>query len=63
MFYKNNSTADVTFNGYKEHFVVKRDTRQFIVSYTYNFGNGAQGARRRAGAADDIKQRASSGNA
>lgn len=63
MFYRNNSTADVTFDGYKEHFLVKRDSRQMIVSYTYNFGNGAQNARRRAGAADDIKQRASSGNA
>lgn len=61
MFFTAKTTADIEYTGYKEHFVVSRDTRTVVLSYTYNFGNNGAAVRRRAGASDDIKQRA--GNA
>ena len=58
IFFTNGAVADTEFTDYKEHFKVKRDTRAFVVSYTYNFGNGNASQRRRTGGADDLKQRA-----
>lgn len=58
IFFTNGAVADTEFTDYKEHFKVRRDTRTFVVSYTYNFGNSSLPQRRRTGGADDIKQRA-----
>ena len=63
VFFTGITEADVAYDNYKEYFLVKRDGRTVVVSYTYNFGNGNQAARRRSSAADDIKQRTSSGSA
>lgn len=60
MFYTNGMRATVNFNNYREQFHVRRDTRVITLSYTYNFGNGNSGARKRTGGAEDIKQRAGS---
>lgn len=60
VFFTNGAVADTEFTDYKEHFKVKRDTRTFVVSYTYNFGNSNAGQRRRTGGAEDLKQRAGS---
>lgn len=62
VFYTNKTTADTEFTDYKEHFKVTRDTRVVTVSYTYNFGSNSNPQRRRAGGAEDIKQRADSSN-
>ncbi len=61
IFYTNRTTADTKFTDYKENFRVRRDVSTATVSYTYNFGNG-NSPRKRAGGADDIKQRAGSRN-
>ena len=63
VFFTGITEADVTYDNYKEYFLVKRDGRTVALSYTYNFGNSNQAARRRSSAADDIKQRTSSGSA
>ena len=63
VFFTGITEADVAYDNYKEYFLVKHDGRTVVVSYTYNFGNGNQAARRRSSAADDIKQRTSSGSA
>lgn len=61
--YTNNMTATVKFSNYKEKFIVSRETRVASVTFTYKFGNtNVQGSRRRTGGADDVKQRAGSGN-
>lgn len=52
--------ANVRFTDYNEHFALTRDSRVLTLSYTYNFGNGNAIANRRAGGAEDIKQRAGS---
>lgn len=57
IFFTNGAVADTEFNDYKEHFNVHRDTRTFVISYTYNFGNSSVPQRRKTGGADDIKQR------
>jgi hypothetical protein len=62
IFYTNKTTADTEFTNYKENFKVRRDVRTAVVSYTYNFGNNSNSPRRRAGGADDIKQRAGAAN-
>lgn len=62
VFFTGITDVDVAYQSYKEHYVVTRDNRTIALSYTYNFGSG-QAARRRAGASDDIKQRAGSGSA
>jgi len=58
IFFTNGAVADTEFTDYKEHFKVQRDTRTFVLSYTYNFGDGNTSQRRRTGGADDLKQRA-----
>lgn len=62
IFNSNEIQATTRFTSYTEHFLVKRDTQTIVLSYTYNFGNGNGAMRRRAGGADDIKQRAGSTN-
>lgn len=62
VFYTNRTTADTRFSGYDERFRVRRDTRVAVLSYVYAFGKANGQPRRRTGGADDIKQRASSGN-
>lgn len=57
MFNTNEISATTRFVGYTEHFVVKRDTRVVVLSYTYNFGSGNSMPRRKGGA-EDLKQRA-----
>jgi hypothetical protein len=61
-FWTNRTTADTTFDNYKEHFKVSRNTRIATLSYTYNFGQGNGQPRRKTGGADDIKQRAGGSN-
>jgi hypothetical protein len=59
IFFTNKTTADVAFTDYRENFVVSRDTRVATISFSYKFGNSnVAPARRRAGGADDVKQRA-----
>lgn len=56
--FSNKISADVRFRDYHEFFIVSRETRVVTFSFTYRFGNTKmQGARRRAGGADDLKQR------
>lgn len=62
IFYTNKTTADTEFKDYHESFKVRRDVRVATVSYTYNFGSGQNMQRRRTGGAEDIKQRAGTGN-
>ncbi|MGK4566498.1 TonB-dependent receptor domain-containing protein [Flavobacterium sp. 3HN19-14] len=57
IFFTSGAVANTEFTGYKEHFDVNRDTRVAVISYTYNFGGNAT-QRKRAGGAEDIKQRA-----
>ncbi|MDF2453348.1 MAG: hypothetical protein K0S26_2852 [Bacteroidota bacterium] len=60
--YTNQTTADVTFTDYREHFVVQRDSRVVTIAFTYKFGKSSvPGSKKRQGGADDIKQRAGSG--
>lgn len=62
IFFSNRVEGNTAFRDYKEHFDVQRDTRSIVVSYTYNFGNSQPSGKRRAGGADDIKQRINSTN-
>lgn len=62
IFYTNKTTADTEFTDYKENFLVRRDQRTVVVSYSYNFGNAANAQRKRATGAEDLKQRAGSTN-
>ncbi|AWI25188.1 TonB-dependent receptor [Flavobacterium pallidum] len=62
VFFTNGTTAVTQFRGYHENFKVNRDTRTAVISYTYNFGGGNGPQPRRAGGAEDIKQRAASVN-
>lgn len=57
MFFSNQITADVTFTDYRENFLVKRETRVATIAFTYRFGSAQFSARRRAGGAEDLKQR------
>jgi hypothetical protein len=62
MLYTNQTTADVAFTDYREHFVVQRDSRVITIAFTYKFGKSSvPGSKKRQGGADDIKQRAGSG--
>lgn len=63
IFYTGIIKAATGFNGYGERFKVRRDSRTVSLSFTYNFGSGKSGFKRRGTAADDLKQRAASGNA
>lgn len=57
--FTNKITANVEFSNYKEHFSVTRDTRVATLLFTYKFGNNnVAPSRRKAGGADDVKQRA-----
>jgi outer membrane receptor protein involved in Fe transport len=62
VFATNYIQATSVFSNYNESFVVKRDSRVVILTYTYNFGNGKAVARRKTGGADDEKARANSSN-
>ncbi|MCE3227574.1 MAG: hypothetical protein K0S32_2125 [Bacteroidetes bacterium] len=62
VFFTNKISALAEFTGYKENFLVQRETRVVNVAFTYKFGNnGVKGVQRKAGAADDVKQRAGKG--
>lgn len=61
-FFTNQITANVTFTDYREHFVVARETRVATIAFTYRFGSAQNGARRRAGGAEELKQRVGQGN-
>lgn len=62
IFNTNNIRARLNYTGYEEHFNVSRDSRVITLAYTYNFGSGNGGQRRKTGGADDIKQRAGNSN-
>lgn len=62
IFWENLPSALITYRNYTEYFDVYRETRQAIVSYTHRFGdNKLAPSRRRAGSAEEEKQRAASG--
>ena len=61
-FWTNRTTADTTFDNYKEHFKVSRNTRMATLSYTYNFGQSNGQPKKHTGGADDLKQRAGAAN-
>lgn len=62
IFWTNLPSALIQYNEYTEYFDVYRETRQAVVSYTHRFGdNKLTPARRRAGGAEEEKQRAGSG--
>jgi hypothetical protein len=53
--------AEIIFRDYTETFDVFRDSRQMVLSYTHRFGdNKLAPSRRRAGGAEEEKQRAGS---
>lgn len=56
-FFTNQISADVTFTDYREHFLVRRETRVATIGFTYRFGSAQNNTRRRQGGADDLKQR------
>ncbi len=62
IFRSNIIKARLNYTGYEENFAVGRDSQVVTLSYTYNFGHGNGGARKRTGGADDIKQRAGGSN-
>jgi hypothetical protein len=63
IFYTNKIGAEVNYTGYKEYFLVRRDTRVVTVNFSWRFGKtSVPQSRRRQGGAEDVKQRASSGN-
>ncbi|PWA11481.1 outer membrane beta-barrel family protein [Flavobacterium laiguense] len=62
VFATNYIQAVSVYSDYNESFVVKRDSRVVILTYTYNFGDGKASARRKTGGADDEKARANSSN-
>jgi hypothetical protein len=62
VFFTNQTTADVAFTDYREHFVVQRDSRIATIAFSYKFGKSSVPvSKKRQGGADDIKQRAGSG--
>lgn len=61
VFFSNKIKASNNFTNYNERFVVARDSRTVVLTFTYNFGNGSAQPRR-TGGAEDIKQRAGNGN-
>jgi hypothetical protein len=62
IFYSFRIKADVKYTDYDETFIVQRDSRVVTLAFSYRFGkNSVPGAKRRNGAADDLKQRASEG--
>lgn len=61
LFFTNNIKASNTFTNYTERFAVSRDSRNVMLTFTYNFGNG-NSQPRRTGGAEDIKQRAGNAN-
>lgn len=61
-FWKGLPRATSSYDSYREDFVVKRETRQVTLSFSYRFGNAKTApARRRAGGAEDEKNRAGNG--
>lgn len=62
IFATNYIQAKLVYSNYDESFVVKRDSRVAILTYTYNFGNGKAVTRRKTGGADEEKARANSSN-
>lgn len=61
IFLTSNPEARNIYNSYIENFIVRRDTRVAMLSYTYNFGTGKSGQPRKTGGADDLKQRIGNG--
>ena len=61
IFWKVNPVGLTSFSNYHETFVVKRDTRSGVISFTYRFGNRGVGqVRKKSGGAEDEKRRAAS---
>jgi len=58
IFFSNKVSALAEFSGYKENFIVSRESRVVSITCTYKFGNSNVNVRRKNGAAEDIKQRA-----
>lgn len=64
IFWKSYPRATSVYNNYTESFVAQRDTRQVTLSFVYRFGSkSVSPVRRHSGGAEDLKRRASSGNA
>ena len=62
IFWTNLPTAFIKYTNYEENFDVHRDTRLATISYTHRFGDTQLApARRRAGGAEEEKQRAGTG--
>ena len=62
IFWTNLPSAFIKYTNYQEQFDVYRDTRMATVSYTHRFGDSQVApSRRRAGGAEEEKQRAASG--
>ena len=57
IFYRPHIVAKNNYHQYSENFKVLRDTRQFLLTYTYNFGI-KQNQQRKTGGADDLQKRA-----
>jgi hypothetical protein len=60
-FRKSSPRATMHFNNFTEHFTAIRDTRVFMLSLTYRFGQNPQSSRRHSSGAEDEKRRASGG--
>ena len=62
LFWTGYPSATSVYTGYEEDFVAIRDTRQVTIALTYRFGKTTiPQARRRAGGAEEEKQRAGTG--
>lgn len=58
IFFTNKVSALAEFTGYRENFMVTRETRVVSLTCTYKFGNSNVNVKRKSGGAEDIKQRA-----
>ncbi len=59
LFYTARFRGSSHFNNYHEDFYVQRDSRNFVVAFSYRFGNNTIApSRRRSGGAEEEKQRA-----
>ncbi len=58
IFFTGNPVGSSDFVGYHEDFIVKRETRVAMLSFSYKFGGQQTPAQRRQGGAEEEKQRA-----
>jgi hypothetical protein len=64
IFWRGYPSATSIYSNYREDFIAERDTRQFSVSLTYRFGKKTVApVKRRAGGAEEEKNRAGNGGA